>query len=172
MDAAASGVRGDGRAGLAREPSPSRRRPAIAAYGKTVWSWHPLLVSSSRKACRPNRARTCRSFADDGDKTNSSPGRARHKPSNHCAGKVGCPGCYLYARVRILLHFLHTRPRVPASTRPSLRPLISRAEISSATRTHGAAGPLMPVSGIGIAAASGITGSGRRGRRILVPVRL
>ena len=55
VDAAASGVRGDGRAGLAREPSPSRRRPAIAAYGKTVWSWHPLLVSSRRRCCEPDR---------------------------------------------------------------------------------------------------------------------
>src|ERR1700730_13881967 len=29
---------------------------------------------------RPNRVRQNRQFADDGDKTNSSPGRARHKP--------------------------------------------------------------------------------------------
>jgi len=37
----------------------------------------------------------------DGGKTNSSPGRARHKPSNHCAGNAGVPRLYLYARVRI-----------------------------------------------------------------------
>jgi hypothetical protein len=30
--------------------------------------------------CRPDRAWQNRQFADDGDKTNSSPGRARHKP--------------------------------------------------------------------------------------------
>jgi hypothetical protein len=27
-----------------------------AAYGKTVWSWHPLLVSSQRRFVKPNRA--------------------------------------------------------------------------------------------------------------------
>jgi hypothetical protein len=48
----------------------------------------------------------------DGGKTNSSPGRARHKPSNHCAGNAGVLRLYLYARVRILMHTLHTRPRV------------------------------------------------------------
>ena len=39
-------------------------------------------------------------------------GRARHKPSNHCAGNVGLPPLNLYARVRISLCNLHTRPRV------------------------------------------------------------
>ena len=48
----------------------------------------------------------------DGGKRNSSPGRARHKPSNHCAGNAGVLRLYLYARVRISLHTLHTRPRV------------------------------------------------------------
>ena len=40
----------------------------------------------------------------DGGKRNSSPGRARHKPLNHCAGNAGVPRLYLYARVRISLH--------------------------------------------------------------------
>src|SRR5215207_1118265 len=40
----------------------------------------------------------------DGGKTNSSPGRARHKPSNHCAGNAGVLQLYLYARVRLYLH--------------------------------------------------------------------
>jgi hypothetical protein len=48
----------------------------------------------------------------DGDKTNSSPGRARHKPSSHCAGNAGLPPLNLYARVRISLCIWHTRPRV------------------------------------------------------------
>ena len=51
-----------------------------AADGKTVWSWHPLLVSSRRRCVGPNRAIDHRQFAGDGGKTNSSPGRARHKP--------------------------------------------------------------------------------------------
>jgi hypothetical protein len=52
----------------------------VAAYGKSVWSWHPLLVSSRWRFCGPNRVSQNRRSADDGDKTNSSPGRARHKP--------------------------------------------------------------------------------------------
>jgi hypothetical protein len=52
-----------------------------------------------------------------------SPGRARHKPSNHCAGKAGMsrlpcmPLCICFA------HFSHSGPRVPAGARSSLRPL-------------------------------------------------
>ena len=41
-----------------------------------------------------------RQSGSDGGKRNSSPGRARHKPSNHCAGKAGCSPLDLYARVR------------------------------------------------------------------------
>jgi hypothetical protein len=39
-----------------------------------------------------------------------TPGRARYKPSNHCAGNVGCPPLNLYARVRFLFPFC-TRDR-------------------------------------------------------------
>ena len=48
----------------------------------------------------------------DGGQRNSAPGRSRHKPSNHCAGDAGVLRLYLYARVRISTHLLHTRPRV------------------------------------------------------------
>jgi len=49
------------------------------ADGEAVWSWHPLLVSSWRWCGEPYR--DCHTeFADDGDKTNSSPGRARNRP--------------------------------------------------------------------------------------------
>src|SRR5437868_12219336 len=58
----------------------------------------------------------------DGGKTNSSPGRARHKPSNHCAGNAGVLRLYLYARVRTLLHIAHETAGA-ASTRHSLLPL-------------------------------------------------
>ena len=84
VDAAASGAQVNCRAGFGL--SQTRERPNGAqtndafAYGKTVWSWHPLLVSSRRRFCEPNRVRQNRQFADDGDKTNSSPGRARSKP--------------------------------------------------------------------------------------------
>jgi hypothetical protein len=76
------------------------RRTTLFAYGKTVWSWHPLLMLSQRRFYEPDRVRQSRQFAGDGDKTNSSPGRARHKPSNHCAGKAGVFPLNLYAHVR------------------------------------------------------------------------
>ena len=41
-----------------------------------------------------------------------SPGRARSKPYSHCAGKAGVFPLNLYARVRLCLRTLHTRPRV------------------------------------------------------------
>ena len=65
-----------------------------------------------------------RQFADDGGKRNSSPGRARHKPSNHCAGKAGCSPLDLYARVRTsLCHCTRDRgcsahPVFPAPSHP------------------------------------------------------
>ena len=58
----------------------------VAAYGKTVWSWHPLLVLNLRRRVGPTGLRQSIS-ADDGDKTNSSPGRARHKPLKPLRGE-------------------------------------------------------------------------------------
>src|SRR4051794_25192558 len=59
------------------------------AYGKTVWSWPSLLRSS------PGECGICVNQRGGGDfrwvreaRTNSAPGRARHKPSNHRAGKA------------------------------------------------------------------------------------
>ena len=63
-----------------------------------------------------------RQSGSDGGKRNSSPGRARHKPSNHCAGNAGVLRLYLYARVRTLLHIAHETAGA-ASTRHSLLPL-------------------------------------------------
>jgi len=34
---------------------PARRTNGAKAYGKTVWSWHPLLVSSCRWRHRSDR---------------------------------------------------------------------------------------------------------------------
>ena len=65
---------------LARERSMARGRTAHVADGKAVWSWHPLLVSSRRRLCEPDRALLRLQSAGDGDKTNSSPRRARSKP--------------------------------------------------------------------------------------------
>ena len=69
---------------------------------------------------RPDRS--CHQAGSDGGKRNSSPGRARHKPSNHCAGDAGVLRLYLYARVRISLHLAHGTAGA-ASTRHSLLPL-------------------------------------------------
>ena len=69
----------------------------------------------------------------DGGKRNSSPGRARHKPSNHCAGNAGVLRLYLYARVRISLHHAHGTAGA-ACTRHSLHPLISGVKPASPGR--------------------------------------
>ena len=50
--------------------------------------------------------------AGDGDKTNSSPGRARNKPSNHCAGRAGCFRVPVVHRVQFSVHGLRV-PRAP-----------------------------------------------------------
>ena len=34
----------------------ARKTNDAASYGKTVWSWHPLLMSSRRRFIEPNRA--------------------------------------------------------------------------------------------------------------------
>ena len=123
MDAAASGAWSCSQGGLWSVSEHSVQTTGEAAYGKTVWSWHPLLVSSRRRCFEPNRVAMHRQFADDGDKTNSSPGRARNKPSNHCAGKAGCSPLNLYARVRICLRIFAHETAGAARTRSSLRPL-------------------------------------------------
>jgi len=58
----------------------ARKTTDVVAYGKTVWSWHPLLVSSCRWQNRFRPETISHQTGSDGDKTNSSPGRARHKP--------------------------------------------------------------------------------------------
>ena len=67
--------------GATRERFRSRRTYDADAYGKTVWFWHPWLLSSCRWQNRSNR-------------------------------NAGVFRLYLYARVRISMHTLHTRPRV------------------------------------------------------------
>ena len=61
----------------------------------------------------------------------NSPGRARSKPSNHCAGKAGLPPLNLYARVRFLsMPFAHETAGA-ARTRSSLLPLLSRDAVAA-----------------------------------------
>ena len=44
------------------------RRATHVAYGKAVWSWHPLLVSSPRRLNKSNRSCCAANSLDDGDK--------------------------------------------------------------------------------------------------------
>src|SRR3954451_4761652 len=114
MDVAASARDGAGRAGSPGEPATACGRAALLgfvspvsfrlrrqgwkncgemagrAYGKTVWSWPSLLRSSFRGGvCEPNRADSIIQIREAREaKENSAPGRARHKPSNHRAGKA------------------------------------------------------------------------------------
>jgi hypothetical protein len=84
-----------------------------------------------------------RQAGSDGGKTNSSPERARHKPSTHCAGNAGLLRLYLYARVRFPLRTIAHETVGAASTRHSLRPLsrwgerTSKARAPSASRERG-----------------------------------
>ena len=52
------------------------------ADGEVVWSWRR----------DPGVKPRGKSHAGDGGKRGRSPGRARKKPSNHCAGKAGMTG--------------------------------------------------------------------------------
>ena len=120
--------------------SPTLRRMCTArraswrrwvADGEAVWSWHPLLVSSRRRFFRaqPGLADAIQ-FADDGDKRNSSPGRARSKPLKPLCreGRVASAEpvvtpCALFC----------TGAAGAASARLSLRPLLTRDERSMKT---------------------------------------
>src|SRR5207244_340291 len=57
-------------------------RKRFTAYGEVVWSWRR----------DPGVKPRGKSHAGDGGKRGRSPGRARKKPSNHCAGKAGMTG--------------------------------------------------------------------------------
>ena len=63
----------------------------------------PVAGVKLAEAVRTQPGSLGRQSGSDGGKRNSSPGRARHKPSNHCAGKAGCSPLDLYARVRTSL---------------------------------------------------------------------
>jgi hypothetical protein len=72
-----------------RSPAKPLGEAGLLAYGETVWSWPSLLRSSfCEGVIAPTGARSV-SFAEVTEaRRNSSPGRARHRPSNHCAGKA------------------------------------------------------------------------------------
>jgi hypothetical protein len=99
------------RRAVIREWAQRARRTALTRTAKPCGpdtrGWVKLPVAHS---IQPDLLR--HQAGGDGGQRNSAPGRARHKPSDHCAGNAGVLRLYLYARVRILSHLLHTRPRV------------------------------------------------------------
>ena len=73
-----------------------------------------------------------------GARVHRSPRRARHKPSNHCAGKAGMSRLLLYAAVHPVFCANRARgPRVPAGSRSSLRPLSIEGEAERTTQSSG-----------------------------------
>ncbi|MEH2572559.1 hypothetical protein V1272_001894 [Bradyrhizobium sp. AZCC 1708] len=94
-----------------------------AAYGKTVWSWHPWLVSSWRRFAALNRVmRAVNSSVMEAKGIRLQGERGiRRKPI--AQGMPGCSGCTCMLVCAFLKCTLHTRPRVQQSTRHSLRPL-------------------------------------------------
>jgi hypothetical protein len=66
-----------------------RRTSGDVAYGKTVWSWHPLLVLSFAEARVPNRVQLSLPIREATEARRIRLRGARHTPSNHCAGKAG-----------------------------------------------------------------------------------
>ena len=93
---------------------------SLTSSGIEVRSWAPAnVVNGGNGRCMFLRVpggevdptgSISRQAGSDGGKRNSSPGRARHKPSNHCAGNAGVLRLYLYARVRSLCNIC-TRDR-------------------------------------------------------------
>jgi hypothetical protein len=68
VDVAASGAQRRRRAVYPVSDHPARRRTALFAYGKTVWSWHPLLMLNRRRFFRARPGEQDLQSADDGDK--------------------------------------------------------------------------------------------------------
>jgi len=161
VDAAASGARGQGQGGLlsvspklrADERRCQVRLASILPATSTTSEDNAANKRAVRtaKPCGPGRRRygqalaeveagsTGQAFASLREvreaRRNSAPVRARHKPSTHCAGKAVCLASPVCCCAVFLRYLSRSRPRVPAGTRPSLRPLgLSRVERRSNAR--------------------------------------
>src|SRR4051812_31037159 len=122
-----------------RRPSPAKPlgEAGLPAYGETVWSWPSLLRSSLCEGVTRVNRRGAVNFAGAREtRRNSAPGRARHRPSNHRAGKawfrLPC-GSPVH---RVCNQFAWGFLWVPAGTRSSLRPFFSRGEARSIARAN------------------------------------
>jgi hypothetical protein len=122
-----------------REHPVGAKTSDVVADGKAVWSWHPLLVSTWRRFFEPNRVSINRSFVSDGDKTNSSPGRARRKPLKPLRRECRVFGEPVVTTV-CYLHYAHGL-RVQRAPGISLRLLQIRRKHLHTIRAYRAAKP-------------------------------
>jgi hypothetical protein len=107
------------------------------AYGKAVWFWHPWLVSSWRRLFESNRVRSAvnpAAMEARGIRLQGERGISRQTTAQGRAAPA-VPVC----SCAFCLRMLHTRPRVPAGARHSLRPLISEGQGSCKPRARRAA---------------------------------
>src|SRR5689334_4390708 len=99
----------------------------FATYGEVVWSW--------RRDPGVYPSRPCGN--GNGGKKGRSPGRARRKPSNHCAGKAGMSWLYLSNPCAFFLYHCtrccgcRRRPAFPA---PSVQEGATRLQDSGENR--------------------------------------
>src|ERR1700686_4897266 len=116
-----------GRAFGARERSPDVLTSGAEAYVKSCGPDASAVgVKSAKRQVGPT-GRGCASYSQVTETTKpDSPGRARYKPSSHCAGNAGVPPLNLYARVRFLSHIFAHETAGAACIRYSLLPLLSR----------------------------------------------
>jgi hypothetical protein len=157
VDAAASGAKRHRRAGIACERwtgartngvetpraesggSHTVRRKVlaeVAAYGKAVWSWHPLLVSSWRRFLRAQPGGQAINPSTTVARRIRRRGERGISRKTIAQGEPGVSG-YLWSTVCIFC----TRTAGAKGTRLSLRPLIFMAhEFSCTTRALRAAG--------------------------------
>ena len=87
-----------------------------AADGEVVWSWRR----------DPGATSVGSNPAGYGGKRGRSPGRARNKPPNHCAGKAGMSWLYLSNPCALFYLPIAHGAAGAAGARPSLRPLHKR----------------------------------------------
>jgi len=84
-----------------------------------------------------------------------SPGRARHKPSNHCAGKAGCLAAPVCRCASVLRAFAHSGPWVP-----SRHPVFPAPSVPRGSKTEAKLGR-KPPRGCGSVSARQVSCPGR-----------
>ena len=90
VDAGGVGAEGGLQGGSRREQHPAHTTGAALRTAKSCGPGARSLAPSLAVMRRPDRARASAIGKATGAIVYRSPGRARHKPSTHCAGKAGC----------------------------------------------------------------------------------